>query len=162
MCGLQDSATHILNACRDSTMKALCIERRNSAARLILQEVQQGGKGNCKIYVDSGSQEKMHGLGCFELRLTDLFTEKDMIKAGLAVDNRGKMRPNLLLIHANMRKRKRSGGPPKLQNEAHMHVIEIAYTNELRYDEKLEEKQAQHDRLQMVLKNSDYKYMPTL
>ena len=122
LCGQNDSATHILNACGSKAMKALYIERHNSASRMILQEVLRGGRGNAQIFADIGSDAKMLGLGCFETRLTTLLTHRDMANAGLTIDDRAKMRPDILLIE---NKRKKSSPQGKA------HIVEVGYTQDL-------------------------------
>ena len=155
LCGEEDSASHILNACKHPEMKALYIERHNAAGRLILKEVLQGAKGHHQIIADIGSDEKMRGLGAFDNRLTNLLTDNDMTQPGLAPKIREKMRPDIMLVGRTKMNGKRRR--PRAQTERSVvHIAEIGYTSEGRYLGKIAEKQEQHRQLERILQSKGY------
>ena len=156
LCGEEDSATHILNACKCPEMKALYIERHNQAGRLILKDILKGGKGNNKIFADLGSEEKMRDLGTFDSRLTNLITDQDMLQNGLEIETRNKIRPDILFIRDNDKSKKRKRGMKPAPSTMTAHVAEIGYTSEGRYHKKHAEKLEQHQQLERILHNKGY------
>ena len=159
LCGEEDSTTHILNGCAHPEMKALYIERHNAAGRMMLKERQQGAKGNIKVMADLGSEEKMRGLGAYSQRISKaVISDRCLEQHGLDKQIRKKLRPDLMLQldpgFEMCGKRKRGNGAQI--RERVMHVVEIGYTSEGRYHEKLAEKKAQHQQLQALLKASGF------
>lgn len=149
LCGGEDSTSHILNGCTHPDMKAFYIERHNAAGRMMLKERQCGAKGNIRVMADLGSKEKMRGLGAYSQRITkDIISDHCLVQHGLSMDVRRKLRPDVLIqLNPGLEvcgKRKRKSNATKARA---MHVVEIGYTSEGRYHDKLAEKKVQHKQL---------------
>ena len=160
LCGQEDSATHTLNACLHCVLKAMRIERHNGLGRMVFKEACTGAKGNYYIMADIGCSDKMQGLGTYETRISKkLLTEEAMAEAGVTDEILQKMRPDILIAPGfeMCRKRKRGNtAGAHVDTVRHIHIVEIGYTSEGRYQEKLAEKQEQHRRLVELLKASGY------
>jgi ribonuclease HI len=61
LCGLPDSATHILSEC--IAHKALHIQRHDRTGRCILKHIRKGSKGGCFIVADVGNAQTLGELG---------------------------------------------------------------------------------------------------
>ena len=157
LCSEDDSATHILNACKHPEMKAMHIERHNAAARLILKEILRGAKGNHYVVADIGSSEKMRGLGAFDNRVNRIVSEQDMETLGYEPSIRDKLRPDILLIGGRQACGKRKRTTRNTTARPIAHIAEIGYTAEGRYRDKELEKQEQHQQLRNILRKLGYK-----
>ena len=154
LCNEPDSTTHMLNGCLHKEMKALQISRHDEAGRLILKEVLRGKHGASHVVADLGRYEKVKGLGIDDNRVDkDLLPDQAFVRAGLSRQMRSKMRPDILMARpinmgSNCRKRKRIMERCSAQ---HIDVVEVGYTSEGRYHDKLEEKLNQHKELVNLL-----------
>ena len=96
LCKGGDCIAHMLGECAHPTMKALFIERRNTAARMILKAILNGSKGAWHVAADIGSKRKMGMLACEDSRVPDfLLADADFPEGP---EQRVKMRPDILLI----------------------------------------------------------------
>ena len=164
LCKLDDGAGHILGGCAHRDMKAMYIERHNAAGRFIAQEVRNGKHGNHVMIGDVGNAEKCMGLDFHSNRLPEwLLSDED---CSTADSIRAKLRPDLMLISTTnqtaarldaCKKRAQHGRRCGMLSTGHpdhpvkIMIVEIGYTSETRYDNKLQEKLAQHDRLKQAL-----------
>ena len=159
LCQEPDSTTHLLNGCLHKEMKALQISRHDEAGRLILKEILRGKHGSSHVVADLGRYEKIKGLGIHDNRVdANLLPDQTFVRAGLAPRLRTKMRPDILMarpMRSNLcRKRKRS---TDCGTAKRIDVVEIGYTSEGRYRDKLEENQHQHDELVALLVMAGHK-----
>ena len=159
LCGEEDSATHILNACKHPELKALHIERHNAAGRLILKQILQGAKGNqWNVFADIGGPDKMVGLKVTDFRVpVDILSDQALAASGHDVAIRKKLRPDILLVDkVQLHGKRKYAGAAKSTTRRRAHILEIGYTSESRYKDKVSEKQNQHEQLCSALGHDGY------
>ena len=169
LCGLPDSAGHILGECKQKDMKSLAIERHNAAGRIIAQTIRQGSLGNCVMVGDIGNAGKCSTLNLHDTRVPEwLLSDGDLRRADT---NRTMARPDLMLINITTqeaqrlhkrKKRDRNGyrtnmlsSRPDVQ-AIKVLIIEVGYASELRYKDKKRDKLAQHQKLSSALTQAGY------
>ena len=115
--------------------------------------------GSSHVVADLGRYEKIKGLGIHDNRVdANLLPDQFFVRAGLAPRLRTKLRPDILVARpmrsslCGKRKQSTDCGTAK-----RIDVVEIGYTSEGRYRDKLEEKQHQHDELVDLLVMAGHK-----
>ena len=145
-------------------MKALYIERHYAAGRRIAQEIRNGAHGNHVMIGDVGNAEKCQGLEYHGTRIPDwLLSDQD---CDTADSSRSMMRPDLMVINTThqtaatqdaCKKRGQHGRRRGMLSTGHSEhpvkvmIVEIGYTSETRYAEKVQDKMTQHGKLQRAL-----------
>ena len=158
MCRQTDSTNHLLNGCMHPEMQALQIERHNEAGRLILKELAQGKHGAYHIMADVGRYSKVKALGIHENRIDKkILPDATFRRHNLNPRNRNKLRPDIMVINSSKRplKRKRDSEEGRATIGT-AYIVEIGYTSEGRYHEKLAEKQEQHAQLVTLMESQGY------
>ena len=160
LCHLDDSTAHMVNGCQHPEMKALQIERHNAAGRLILKEMAQGKHGSNYIMADLGCYNKMEEMLVHDNRLSaSILSDATLEQHGLSPATRPKFRPDIMTIEASSERvlsgrlaRKRKFNGAKCRPGSRVKIVEVGYTSETRYHEKLQEKEMQHEQLIAMLK----------
>ena len=169
LCGLPDSAGHMLGECMHKDMKSLAIERHNAAGRIVAQAIQHGALGNCVMIGDVGNAEKCNALNLHSTRVPEwLLSDDDLLRANT---NCTVARPDLMLVTitheeaqalSDRRKRDRNGYRTRMLSsrpDAHaimVLIVEVGYSSELRYKEKLQVRLDQHKQLVQAMENAGY------
>ena len=74
----------MLASCTHPMMKAMFIERHNTAARMILKLLLEGSHGNCYILADIGSTTRLGDLGALDAQLPNwLVSDSELVCKGL-------------------------------------------------------------------------------
>ena len=135
---------------RSSTAKALFIDRRKVAARMILKTLLNVSKGAWHIAGDIVSKRRMGMLACEDSRVPDfLLADADFPEGP---EQRSKMRPDILLIGPI--KVGRSGQhllPPGCNLPRKVAIVEVGYCSDTRLVDKLTDKHEQHAQLRTLL-----------
>ena len=165
----------MLGECQDKDMKSMYIERHNAATRLIVAEVLKGNAGNCIVCADVGKEAKVAHLAINHTRVPESIISKHTLGSlGLAAENRDKLRPDALIIECLPQEtiedvlgradKRDAQGRRKLDKFIHdpksvtpyrprkAYIIEVGYGAETRYQQKLQEKDAQHSQLRSLLR----------
>ena len=115
------------------------------------------------VYADVGNTEKVKHLQTGDKLIgPDIIPDHVMHAHNFPVENRRKLRPDALILEGKERgtKRKRDGSaqhrylPKGARGNAF--ILEVGYTNETRYDDKLEEKIEEHETLMKLLEASEF------
>ena len=97
MCNLEDDVGHILGGCAHRDMRALHIERHNTAGRRIAQGIRNGAHGNHVMIGDVGNAEKCQGFEVHGTRIPEwILSDQDYDTVD---SNRSMMRPDLMVIN---------------------------------------------------------------
>ena len=184
LCKQDDSGGHILGGCIHQDMKKLYIARHDKAMRTVMQAFTKGRHGSFYIIADVGREDGLRELGahskrvpafvlpdeCMQSRGLDPSTGRGLLQRGLA-DTRSKMRPDLMIVEMTaseqhmylqhddtIGERLRSLTPYMPDGKARrIWIVEGGYCSDTRYEEKLKEKEAQHQALQQALEDYGYK-----
>ncbi len=170
LCHRPDSTSHLLNGCLHPEMKAMQIERHNVAGRLILKEMLHGRHGNHHIVADIGRYDKVKDLGVHDNRVNEsILSDRTLVDQGESLDIRDLLRPDIMTVSApsnaleadkrqRLRKRARNSRTLRETRRGHtIRIVEIGYTSEGRYMEKVQEKNQQHEKLQDLLKTEGHR-----
>jgi hypothetical protein len=129
-------------------MKPLYIERHNTAARTMLKAIRKGAHGAWHTVCDIGKQEKMKNIvHQYQNRIPSWILPNE------SPDMRGKCRPDILIVEGL-----KEGTSPN-RNEFHrykMIIVEVGYTSDTRWQEKVLEKQSQHAELIAALERQGW------
>ena len=177
-CGEEDSTGHILNGCLHPELKSLCIERHNAAGRRIVKEMSKGKHGGHYTMGDLGSYEKVEQLGIKDNRVSHaILSDRTILGSGLPVSIRQKLRPDIMVVEATYAEVESRATPDKLPagkgkrrrlcktgqltsvietetrggRDRTVKIVEVGYTSEGRYVQKLDEKSDQHQQLKQLL-----------
>ena len=158
-----------MGECMHKDMKSLAIERHNAAGRIVAQATRHGALGNCVMTGDIGNAEKCNAPNLHSTRVPEwLLSDDDLSKTNA---NCTVARPDLMLVTItneeaqalrDWRKRDRNGyrtGMLSSRPDAHaikVLVVEVGYSSEVRYNEKLQAKLDQHKQLMQALENAGY------
>ena len=153
-------------------MKALYIERHNAAGRRIAQEFCNGAHGNRVMHwrLEMWAMlESVKGLEFHGTRIPDwLLSDQD---CDTSDSNISMMRPDLMVINTTnqtaatldaCKKRGQHGRRRGILSTGHpehpvkVMIVEVGYTSENRYAEKLQEKMTQHGKLQRALSRAGF------
>ena len=184
LCKQDDSGGHILGGCIHRDMKKLYIARHDKAMRTVMQAFTKGRHGSFYIIADVGREDGLRELGahskrvpafvlpdeCMQSRGLDPGTGRGLLQRGPA-DTRSKMRPDLMIVEMTASEqhmylqhddttgaRLRSLTPYMPDGKARrIWIVEGGYCSDTRYEEKLKEKEAQHQALQQALEDYGYK-----
>ena len=175
LCGRDDSISHLLGGCAHQEFDGAYIERHNEAARLVLGEVLKGHHGNSMrlVCADIGRVEKVQHLGidAGKMRVPNsIISDRTFEQIGVSPELRDKIRPDALIIeNSNMpvglkrlRNARMAENIPTLTRgregprRCKAYVIEVGYTQETRYHDKLQDKSDQHQTLINLLEAQGY------
>ena len=158
LCRQPDSTNHLLNGCMHPEMKALQIERHNEAGRLILKELARGKHGAYHTMADVGRYSKVKALGIYDNRIDNkILPDATFRRHNLHPGTRNKLRPDIMVLGPSRKSQKRKRDCEEERPTIGMaNIVEIGYTSEGRYHEKLAEKQEQHAQLLMLLESQGY------
>ena len=160
VCGSHDGMSHMLGSCTHPMMKAMFIERHNIAARMILKLLLEGSHGNCYIWADVGSTNRLGDLGALDSRLPNwLISDSELLCEGLC---REALRPDILITTAQP--------PSPSEQNMHMHesglvcsaagktawIVEVGYCAATHHHDKFLEKQQQHEHLTQILQSKGF------
>ena len=155
-----DTIGHMLGECEHEAMKGLTIDRHNAAGRMILKAIHAGAMGACLTIADVGSEARMAGLETHGTRIPEpILRDMDLPEGP---EQRAWLRPDILLLEDNMDllgKRGRSPAHTRLIRyglQTKVWVIEIGYSSDTRYRERLQEKRDQHAELCSLLAARGY------
>ena len=153
LCKDRDSIGHMLGRCRHRAMGALYISRHDDAVTQLYRALQKGNEGGIFTIIDAGKmRDVMHTLAADGKRVPHWLlpdVEEDTLR---------RMRPDILRIknlpaHATAAEIQQAH-----LNKAHhkIQIIEVGYTSDFRWKEKLEEKKAQHQTLIQALRDNQW------
>jgi ribonuclease HI len=97
LCNQPDSIGHILGGCLHPNMKALYIQRHDTACRLIIKAIRKGKQGGHYILADAGTAATLNPLGVEDKRIPSWLLQ------GLPAESRPEAaptRPDILIVHA--------------------------------------------------------------
>lgn len=132
LCGMPDGGTHIALAC--PALKGHYLNRHDTAVALLATEIMKGKKGNCLLVTDLGE----------ERRAALPYHAEPRIPTWLLRNSPA--RPDILLIDGvepNCKLEKDCAGLPK-QNINAIHIVEVGWCTDSRWQAKWEEKAKQH------------------
>jgi len=165
LCKDSDSIGHILGGCTHKEVKKVYIARHDQAMRLVMKEVHRGGMGSFYCTEDVGTAEALTELGANAKRLPDwLMTVETMEKCEFPPAHKNKLRPDCMIVEVP-----REGPPLKRQRDGSLiantringrprkvWIVELGYTSDTRYLDKLTEKKRQHTQLCDMLTAEGY------
>ena len=191
-CGEEDSTGHMLNGCLNPELKSMYIERHNEAGRRIIKEMSKGKFGGHYTMADVGSYDKVEQLGIRDNRIPpSILSDKTIGSENLPLTIRQKLRPDIMVVEATYAEveghslftngtTKRGGKRRRLDKNGQVtpviqttrrngqkrsvKVVEVGYTSEGRFEEKLNEKLEQHQQLKRLLEiqGLDAKILPVI
>jgi len=176
LCTMEDGCTHIFSECQHPNMRGHYISRHNQAVKLIHKAVQQGGIGGCFSIVDATRQDDLPE-GVESTRLPE------WLLPSVPPEQLKRMRPDILVVEgmpansaqayqalrasydSRTSKRSRAGGPGRHRNindaqafraKCMIHVVEVGFTGNTRYMDKVAEKREQHNSLIQALRDEGW------
>ena len=158
LCRLPDSVGHMLGRCQHKQMQAMIIKRHDAAVRKVAQALQRRTRqGGCYTVMDACKAVDLETHGVDAKRLPSWILP-DAADAG----DLCKQRPDILRIL----------GLPASPTDAdiqqavahkrrhRIQIVEVGYTSDTRWKEKLAEKQVQHERLRAQLADAGWDVDP--
>ena len=157
-------------------MKSMYIERHNEAARLIVAEILKGKLGNRIniICADVGSSSKAGHLEISDSRIPkDVISDCTLQRHGINTQDRSKIRPDALILESTLvgvpatgkRTASRTLKPSRVITNPNKDpptrpckafILEVGYTSETRYTDKVLEKTQQHAQLRSLLESEGF------
>ena len=156
LCKEPDSTGHILGGCTHQEVKKVYIARHDEAMRLIMKEIQKGGMGSYYCTADVGTADVMTELGADSKRLPDwLITTETMHKHDFLPEDKPKLRPDCMIVevpHQGPGPKRNRDGSQRVSAQLggkpiRVWIVELGYTSDTRYLDKLAEKRQQHEKL---------------
>ena len=182
LCRGDDTQGHIFESCMHPDMSKQYIARHDKAMRTVIQAFTKGQCGSHYLIADVGKIEGLKDIGvhskrvpafvlpdrCLQARGLDPAVERGFLQGGAAA-TRSKMRPDMMVVEMTtteqqqyLRHDDNSGSrlPPLIPvmpngNSRSVKIVEGGYCSDTRYEEKLQEKGAQHEALEEALKTMD-------
>jgi hypothetical protein len=150
LCGQEDSGGHMLGGCTDKDIKGLIILRHDNTVKIIRKLLFQSSLQDDYTIMDTTEQDETHR------RVSDWMLPQTHPTI------RSKLRPDILVIQ----------GLPTTTNTHHkpanvdksnltIHILEIGYCRDTQPELRFEAKEHQHDTLQNLLKQDNWKVKPT-
>ncbi len=187
LCRGDDSQGHIFGSCMHPDMSKQYIARHDKAMRTVIQAFTKGQCGSHYLIADVGKIEGLKDMGvhskrlpefvlpdrCLQARGLDPTVVKGLLRRG-AADTRSKMRPDMMIVEMTaaeqqqyLRHDDNSGSrltplTPVMPNgnPRSIRIAEAGYCPDTRYEENLQEKEAQHTALEEALKDYGYNVTP--
>lgn len=154
LCGLPDGVGHMLGACSHRKMKAMYIERHNRAVRKVNRKLRRHAKGGgCYTIMDGGKAAMSHLHGAAGTRLPSF------LLPGVGSAKLQKKRPDILRIvglgpnPTNLEIQQATAN----KQDYRIQVIEVGFTADAFWEDKLKEKIAQHSELLAMLQQAGWK-----
>ena len=183
LCRQEDSGGHILGACLLKDMKTQYIARHDKAMRAVVQAFTKGRHGGFYLIADVGHLEGLKEIGVHSKRVpafvlpdrylhnrgADPGVERGLLQRGEA-DSRSKMRPDMMIVQMTAAEQQTyiphddttGTAMPTLTARLHngrarrIWIVEDGYCSDTRYEDKLKEKEGQHQALQTALEDHGY------
>jgi hypothetical protein len=168
LCRDADSIGRILGNCTHSEVKKVYIFRHDKAMRPIMKEIKNGSLGNFYCTADVGTAVAMEALGAQSKRLPEwLITPNTMQKCDFFPENKQKVRPDCMIVDITnneidgaLKKRTRNGDiniPTQINSRPRkIWLVELGYSSDTRYMDKVTEKKEQHAELCKLLATEGY------
>jgi hypothetical protein len=168
LCKDADSIGHILGSCTHSEVKKVYISRHDKAMRLIMKEIQNGSLKNFYCTADVGTAVVMEELEANSKRIPEwLITPNAMQKFDFSPENKQKLRPDCMIVEITndeidrvLKKRTRNADtnvPTQINGRPRkIRLIELGYSSDTRYMDKVIEKKEQHAELCRLLAAEEY------
>jgi len=183
LCRGDDSQEHIFGSCMNPDMSKQYIARHDKAMRTVIQAFTKGQCGSHYLIADVRKIERFKDIDvhskrvaafvlpdrCLQARGLDPTVERGFLQGG-AADTWSKMRPDMMimelttaeqqryLIHDGNSESRLTPLTPVMPNgnPRSMKIVEGGYCPDTRYEEKLQDKRAQHKALEEALKDYGY------
>ena len=183
LCRGDDSQGHIFGSCMHSDMSKQYIARHDKAMRTVIQTFTKGQCGSHYLIADVGKVEGLTAMGVHSKRVPAFVLPDRRLQArGLnptvgrgflqrgAANTRSKMRPDMMIVEMTaaeqqqyLRSDDNSGSrltplTPVMPNGSprSIKIGEGGYCPDTRYEENLQEKEAQHKALEGAFKDYGY------
>jgi ribonuclease HI len=189
-CHHLDSALHILSGCQCPVMRNMVTERHNIACRMILKEISEGSYGANLVQVDAGNSDRLaqHDLHIPE-HVTNRTVPPYLFKQNIPEQaRRSSSRPDAILVTPHPTNANRTTTPPSHRvlrsmtnsrevtrstnrarqphelhiQDRHIHLIEVKYCEDTRFDAQLEASKQQHSELCKQLQGAEIIIHPIL
>ncbi len=182
-CRGDDSQGHIIGSCMHPDMSKQYIARHDKAMRTVIEAFSKGQCGSHYLIADVGKIEGLKDMGvhskrvpafvlpdrCLQARGLDPTVERGFLQRG-AADTWSKMRPDMMIAEMTTAEQQQylrhdddSGSrlttlTPVMPNgdPRSIKIVEGGYCPDTRYEEKQQEKEAQHKALEEALKDYGY------
>ncbi len=160
LCGLPDSATHMLGGCTHKDICSIVTKRHNMAVRKLLEGADMGGGGGFYTIADCSAADDVPA----DVSGTRL---PAWLLPAVPKEDRLMMRPDILVVKnltqaegdswTHSRKYNKRGPPKKTIGEKEVIVVELGYGIDTMLDEKRLEKIKQHHKLVEELQKQGWK-----
>ena len=155
LCAGQDSGSHIMGGCEHAAMRALYVTRHDAAVKLVQRAVSKGEKGGFFTVMDAGRAADLPDTVTSKRLPPWLLGRHQMAPRG-GVEH---YRPDILILEgvtpSEARRWAAQGyAPVHRKRSTTVHVVEVGYADDLRYQEKMVQKTAQHAELAALLKQA--------